>query len=198
MDNSDVEVLDDLLRQAREGDSSALGVLLHRHRPWLVTLARRWYPQALRLKEDISDVVQNCYREAIESFAKFRGDNIYVFRIWLQGILRNVRLSAMRYWGRQLRNNRREQPLTTKEGGEVPLVVAQTSILDKMARQEDIDLVKRAIGNLTPEDCSLVEMRFLDRMSYDEISGRLQTNAPRLRKRIHRTLKRIRKALPVG
>ena len=40
----------------------------------------------------------------------------------------------MRYWGRQLRNNRRELPLTTKDGGEVLLVVRQTSVLDKLAR----------------------------------------------------------------
>jgi DNA-directed RNA polymerase specialized sigma24 family protein len=57
--------------------------------------------------------------------------------------------------------------------------------------------VKQVIGNLLPDDCRLFEMRFLHRMRYDEISGRLQTNAPRLRKRIHRTLGRIRKALPV-
>src|SRR5215472_3714424 len=85
-----------LLAHARGGDAQALGVLLQSFHPYLLSIARRGMPGALRGKCDDSDLVQETMLEAHRGFAGFEGSNSDHLRIWLRGILRHNLMDLIR------------------------------------------------------------------------------------------------------
>src|SRR4051794_2462812 len=78
-----------LLKQARSGDSEALGQLLERYRSPL----KRWgcvqIGAGLRVRLDRSDLVQGIFVKAVRGFAEFRGHTVAEFGAWLWQISTN-------------------------------------------------------------------------------------------------------------
>src|SRR5690242_14109763 len=64
-----------LLERARAGDDAALGQLLELYRNYLRLVARALIGQALRVRMDASDLVQETFLKATREFGQFLGSN---------------------------------------------------------------------------------------------------------------------------
>src|SRR5207248_3064302 len=73
-----------LLRDARAGDSRALGELLDRHRGRLRLMVQLRLDRRLRGRIDPSDVIQESYLEAAERFPEYAQDPAMPFFLWLR------------------------------------------------------------------------------------------------------------------
>ena len=135
-----------LLKQARNGCSSALGRLLDDQRDWLKGIAARRLPPALAAHEDPSDLAQECEAVAAKRLSRFQGNDPRQFRAWLKGILDRRIKRVFRYWGQAQRDTRRE----VRPG---PLDHAAASkdgdALSRLVRSEDENRQRELLGTLT-------------------------------------------------
>src|SRR4051794_28295029 len=76
-----------LIGRAHAGDDAALGRLLEMYRNYLRLVARSLIGRALRLKLDLSDLVQETFLEAHRDFPGFAGASEAELTAWLRRIL---------------------------------------------------------------------------------------------------------------
>jgi RNA polymerase sigma-70 factor (ECF subfamily) len=94
-----------MLHEARHGNTEALGKLLEYYRPYLRLLARLQVASRLQKELDASDVVQETFLDAARDFAQFRGSSDEEFVAWLKRLLAaNVADAHRRFLGTQKRN----------------------------------------------------------------------------------------------
>jgi RNA polymerase sigma-70 factor (ECF subfamily) len=188
---------DELLNRARAGDRSALGRLFHKYRSWLVAVARRKAPKALAHKENASDLVQDCFAEAVSHVPEFRGKDARAFRQWLKGILLNVCRNVYRHWGRQRRKAGAERSLAAGASAEVALTAAQTPVVERLARREEVTWLNRALRELSEDDYRLFRLRFFEDLTFDAIAARLGANSATLRQQATRLIDKLREGIPL-
>ncbi len=101
-----------LLLHARAGQSAALGTLLDSYRNYLYMLASSRIRGRLALRASPSDVVQETFAQACESFPQFRGTSEAELLAWLRRVLA-TRLARLceRNLGAGKRDIRREVSL---------------------------------------------------------------------------------------
>jgi RNA polymerase sigma-70 factor (ECF subfamily) len=188
---------DEMLNRARAGDRSALGRLFGKYRSWLVAVARRKAPQALAHKENASDLVQDCFAEAVSNFPEFRGENALTFRQWLKGILLNGCRHVYRHWGRQRRNAGAERSLPVGASADVALAAEQTPVVERLARREEVAWLKCALRELSEDDYRLFHLRFFEDLPFDAIAARLGANPATLRQQATRLIDKLREGIPL-
>src|SRR5260221_6769032 len=97
----------ELLLEARGGDSGRLGELLECYRRYLSILARVQLGQRLQGKLDASDLVQDVFLEAHRHFPQFAGTTEGQFLAWLRQILAATMANLIRRYlatqGRDIR-----------------------------------------------------------------------------------------------
>lgn len=128
----------------------------------------------LRQAEEAQEILQQTFLQVHQSRLRYR--NELPFLPWLFSICRNLMIDSIR----------RKRPTASNEmesfaTGEVP-----------SATNLDLDF-------LDEEPRRLLEMRFQEGLSFDEMALRTGTSAPTLRKRLSRLLGRLRKeVIPHG
>jgi RNA polymerase sigma-70 factor (ECF subfamily) len=182
-----------LLDKARAGDNSAQGRLLQAHRSWLKRMAHRWLPGRVARKADASDVVQDCLQQAHQKLGQFRGADARAFRSWLATTLRNLINKVIRSETPRIA---RESPLPIDPSGEVSLRATHIPVIQKLVCDADVQWMRRALEELTEPERRLIEMRFFEDLSYEQLAERLGQSATKeeqakLRQRAHRLLERL-------
>lgn len=98
---------DVLLRQARQSNQAALGLLLERYRNYLTVLARLQIGRRLQRKFDPADVVQEAFLQAHHKFSQFKGLREAELVAWMRQILASRLAKLVRHYcgtrGRDLR-----------------------------------------------------------------------------------------------
>ena len=108
---------DELLQEARSGDTEQLGRLLEIYRHYLRLLARIEIGRNLQAKLDASDLVQDTLLEAHRNFPRFQGSSETQFVCWLRQIMAaNLANLLRRYLGTQGRDVRLERELAVQLG----------------------------------------------------------------------------------
>jgi RNA polymerase sigma-70 factor (ECF subfamily) len=172
-----VEVAD-LIDRARAGDRGALGTLLDRYRGLLRRLASQGLDPALGRRLDASDLVQQTFLEAAESFERFRGAGEAELAAWLRRILEyNLAGAARDHLFRQKRAAGREASLDESRADGVPwrdrLASQQTSPSLRAVRLEQAARFLEALGQLPVDQREAVRLRHVEGLPIDEIAARL-------------------------
>ena len=107
----DKVIPDLLLAQARAGDVAALGRLLELYRNYLRLSARAMIGQALRVRLDASDLVQETFLKAHREFRQFMGSTEPELTAWLRQILVRTLANQARHHRRKGRDYHRDEPL---------------------------------------------------------------------------------------
>jgi RNA polymerase sigma-70 factor (ECF subfamily) len=201
-DESDARGADEsggLLRQALDGDPTALDALFGQHRAALHRAVARRLGPSLRGRFDPSDVVQEAQAEAFERLGEFAGRRPMPFRSWL---LRTAlqRVGKLRRHATAARRDRaRERPLewpddsATAPGGRMPAVGPTPS---RQAAARDVASRLHAVLDRLPEpDREILAMRTFEGLSYEEAAARLEIEPAAARKRYGRALLRLRASL---
>jgi RNA polymerase sigma-70 factor, ECF subfamily len=84
---------------------------LEKYRAYLHLLATLQLSRRLQAKVEASDLVQQTLVQAIGGWDQFRGQTEAERAAWLRKILANQLANAFRDWGRQKRDQRREQSI---------------------------------------------------------------------------------------
>ena len=187
-----------LLEQARQGDTSARQQLLARHRERLRRMVKVHLDRRLAARVDPSDVVQEALAEAAGKLSDYLRDRPLPFYPWLRQIAWNRMIDARRYHLRPGRTVGREEPAGLP--AESALELAQRLIAGEapstgLRRKEQQAEVRAALERLPERDREVLALRYLEQLTAAEAAAVLGVSEGGVRVRVLRALRRLRKNL---
>ncbi len=151
-------------------------------------------------KVDASDLVQQTLLEAYRDFGHFRGSTEAEWLAWLRRILAHNAANYVRYY--QTAGKRRvgrELPLGGSEGGRAagPSDVADPgeSPSQQLLRQERELQIADALAGLPPDYREVIQLRNLQRLSFQEVAERMGRSRPAVQMLWMRALQKLEEAL---
>lgn len=175
---------DELARAAAKGDIDAFETLLGLYQ-------NKVYGLALRMcgsEEDAWDVAQEAFLAVWRALPGFRGES--GFSTWLYRLTANAAIDCLR------REKKRRGELSI-EGGELPLSLPDAGPSPQEAAEggELRAAVNAALARLTDQHRTVLILRELQELSYEEIAGALSLDLGTVKSRISRARKALRKIL---
>ena len=176
---------DDLVAQAKLGDTRAYGALIQEHQ----TIAFRTAYLITASAADAEDAVQEAAVKAYRALGRFRAGK--PFRPWFLAIVANEARNRRRSAGRRERLALRaaEDPLS---GGAVPS--PEAAILEAEQREE----LLVAVEGLREEDRLAIACRYFLGLSEEETAAALDWRRGTVKSRTSRALDRLRERLEAG
>jgi len=189
-----------LLAQARGGDVPALGRLLELYRNYLRVVARAMIGQALRVRLDASDLVQETFLKAHQEFGQFLGGTEPELVAWLRQILVRTLANQARHHRRQGRDYQRDEPLEvllerSSSGVQRALAAPLSSPSSVVSRRERAVLLADALEKLPPDYREVFLMRNLEHIPFEQIAVRMGRSAGAVRMLWTRTIKKLSQLL---
>lgn len=160
---------------AQRGEGAAFDALVRRYTKMMFRVAYRILGDPV----DAEDAVQEAWVSAWRSLDRFRGEAAPP--TWLYRVVTNAALA-------QVRSRRPTVPLDTTDEAVGWLVSDSGSDNPEgqAVRNEDAELVHRAIATLDPVQQVPLVLREFEGMSYEEMAEVLEVNVPALRSRLYR------------
>lgn len=168
-----------LIARAARGEAEAAGALVVAHRPTVVRIARHMLGDAAAAE----DVAQEVFVRLQAALPGFRGDA--ALSTWLYRVTLNLCRDQMR------RDKRRKDDVGLDAVGEASASGPATR------PDRDVDLervrqaVRAAVDRLPPEQREAVLLRYMEEMSYREISRLTDTPQGTVASRVFRALERL-------
>jgi RNA polymerase sigma-70 factor (ECF subfamily) len=188
---------EELLRRVAQGDVSAQGALLQRHRDRLRHLIVLRLDRRLRARIDPSDVIQETLAEAAQKLADYIRNRPLPFYPWLRRLAweRLVRLHRWHLRTRK-RNIEREQvglPLPDESAVQLAdrLAWRGSSPSARLLRDERRGRVQAALASLREGDREVLVLRYLEHLSILEIAAVLGLAESGVKTRQLRALRRL-------
>lgn len=188
-----------LLSAAKAGDSDALGRALDSCRNYLLLVADKELDPKLRAKGGASDIVQQTFLEAQQAFGRFQGDSEQELLAWLRRMLLNNVANFRRHWvGTDKRAVDLEVPIhggsPSRTGNSWLPDGGQTPSREMMTEERDAAL--NAIIAKLPEDYQQVlNLRYREERSFDEIAATMNRSANAVRKLWARAVEKLEEEL---
>jgi RNA polymerase sigma-70 factor, ECF subfamily len=187
----------ELLDRAHHGDAEAFDRLFGRHREGLRRVVARRLDRSLRGRLDPSDVVQEAQMEALKRLSDYLGRRPMPFRDWLFRTaverlfkLRRHALAARRDVGRE-----QGFPASEATTGARPRLSHGTTPSQQLAERERSARLARLLKTLSDADRTILELRVIEDLPYEEVGRRLEIEPATARKRYGRALLRLRSLL---
>jgi RNA polymerase sigma-70 factor, ECF subfamily len=179
-----------LVEKAQAGDRKAFRQLVERHQ-------RRAFAIAIGLVRDDNDareVVQEAFLRVHKNLHKFKGGS--AFFTWLYRIVTNLAIDHMRKPARreaelfddpQLSDNADQFSFISRIDGADPL--------DKVRRKEIAGRIREALDDLPPYHRSVIIMREVEGMSYQEMAEAMEVSKGTIMSRLFHARQKLQKAL---
>jgi RNA polymerase sigma-70 factor (ECF subfamily) len=177
-----------LIHEALQGDSAAFGDLVRRYQDRLYSAV----VHIIGCRVEAEDVVQDAFVQAFVNLKSFKHNS--KFYTWLYRIAFNVSISHRRRRKPRLsvdqtREATGDEPLDDRSSPSHPLEVAE--------QQEKL---QQAMQRLTEDHRTIIVLRHLDEMSYEDIAEVLEISVGTVRSRLHRAreqlLEHLKEILP--
>ena len=143
-----------LISRAKSGDEQAFTDLMRAYYGFVYRIV----VEIVNNPHDAEEVVQDTFLNVYRGLAQY--EERTKFRSWLAKIARNRALN----WQREHRTN----TVSINEVGEGALQYADSPD-EQLIRDEQIELIRRAMGTLTQKDRDIARAYYLDGASYDEL-----------------------------
>lgn len=164
--------------------------VLEHFRPYLMAIARRQFPEKLRGKLGVSDLVQDTILRGVENLGTFRGTSREELAVWLRQILlRHIANTVERY-----STTKREVGREMAFGSHLATKSAM-SPSGVAATQEEWERVQSALGELPEEYRQAVVLRHRENLSFAEIGFLLERSEEAARKLWYRAICRLQEKL---
>jgi RNA polymerase sigma-70 factor (ECF subfamily) len=188
-----------LIRKARTGSHEALGRLFDGCRRYLLLIANENLDPRLRAKGGASDLVQETFLEAQRDFGEFAGDSERELLAWLRHRLKyRVAKFIRRYRQTAKRAAGREVPIADGGTSFAPSVVPAAEQLSPcehvLAEERDL-LLEQAMKRLPEEYRRVIDLRYRQRLSFEEIGDALARTPNSARKLWARAIDRLKRDL---
>jgi RNA polymerase sigma-70 factor (ECF subfamily) len=173
METTTTETDDALVEQTLLGSLDAFGGLVERHRDVVFRVASR-----IVGLDEAADVSQDAFLRAFHRLPDFKGDA--PFRTWLLQITHNAAINAA--------TRRRPQPVDAQRELEDESDPADNERrpVQSLERRERAQRMQLKLGALRPAYRSLVVLRDIEGLSYEEIAALLEMPVGSVKGRLHR------------
>jgi len=171
----------ELVRLVLGGNQQAYARLVDKYKGRIFAHLYRMIGQ----RQDAQDLAQEVFTKAYFKLDTFHPDGN--FSAWLYRVAANHCLDELR---------RRKQTVKTL-GEEVELIDAKTPE-DELLQKEQQQLLLRQMKGLEEEYRSVLVLRYIDQLSYKEISKALELPTTTVQMRLHRARKKLREGLEKG
>ena len=184
---------------ALAGDHAARLELIHTCRDYLLFIANHEFDGRLQAKCAPSDIVQNTLVKAVEHFDEFQGENQQALLAWLRRILIHEIVDSRRaFLAAGKRDIRRENPAD----GDPKLTAERLGVVDpdqtpatRAELTDDIDRLRVALQQLSPDYEAVIRMRNWERLTFAEIGRRMGRSEEAAKKLWARALTSLKDAL---
>jgi len=187
-----------LLQRVRQGDASAEGELLQRHRDRIKRMVHLRMDRRVARRLDPSDVVQETLIEAHRKLPQYAEQQPLPFYPWLWRLARErlIQLHRRHLYAKG-RSVARELHLSDDSVMELAerLVAGGNSPSEAVRGADDREHVRCALHELPLHDKEILVMRFLEHMEVHEIAASLELTPGTVCTRQLRALRRLRKQL---
>lgn len=182
------------MRAALAGDRGAFDALFDSALPRVRTMAIFGMGARLRSRIEVDDAVQEIFTEALRRLPQFDPAREPSFFAWLRGIARHKILAlADREFGRDKRDPRREMRAdATGFGGLPPATI--TSPTGAIVRNEQLDLLHRALVHLSPEHRQVILLRCIEGCPVSEVAAHLNRTENATSVLLFRAMEKLREA----
>lgn len=169
-DNLSVKGLYDykLVKRALEdGDQKAYAELMGRYRDSVYYMLLKM----INNKDDAEDLTVEAFGKAFKRLAQYTPD--YAFSTWLFRIATNNCIDFIR---RKRKNTfSLDRPITDDEGGEMMIDIRSETLdpEEHIMKKQKIMMLRELVDKLKPRYKTLIEMRYFQELSYEEIAVEL-------------------------
>jgi len=158
--------------------------------------------QALRVRLDASDLVQETFLKAHQEFGQFLGGTEPELVSWLRQILVRTLANQARHHRRQGRDYQRDEPLEvllerSSSGVQRALAAPLSSPSSLVSRREQAVLLADALEKLPSDYREVFLMRNLEHIPFEQIAVRMGRSAGAVRMLWTRTIKKLSQLLEV-
>ena len=190
---------DDLLQRAGLAQGSALSHLLNRHRVRLRHMVAARLDRRIAARVDPSDIVQETLADAARRLPKYLRDRPMPYWAWL----RRLALQRLIWWqrfhlGSSKRTVAREWAID-RSWCDIPAVPIVEKLIDsgtspsqRAVRDQECTRVRNALETLAASDRQVLELRYVEDLSFAEIAATLDLGLSTVKMRHLRALKRLR------
>ncbi|MBL8860040.1 MAG: RNA polymerase sigma factor [Planctomycetes bacterium] len=178
-----------LMRAAARGDQAAWSRLYHANEHWMYTLVRGRIPIHLRARFDHEDVMQDAFLSLCKGAEVLETGDETQLKRFLAGMLRNGLRDEVRHHQRKRRN-----PVRETSDGEHALDGCESSEDQPSELAEKSDMrafLIRALHRLPHDDQEIILRRYVDCLSWVEISNLLGLSEPTVRRRALEAIDRL-------
>lgn len=175
---SDAECVQNLQR----GQTDAFEILIRRHEKSIFNLVYRM----LGDYDEAAEVSQEAFLSAYRAIGTFRGESN--FSTWLYRIALNHATT------RRKSLNTRQQRNVSLENTE-PVSDPHPGPAETMEKKEIRERVQQALNNLEPDDATVILLRDLQDVSYEEVARVLEIPIGTVKSRLHRARQALKAEL---
>jgi RNA polymerase sigma-70 factor (ECF subfamily) len=198
--SADSRTNDDLLDAARNGDETALAVLVERHRDRLERMVRLRMDRRLQGRVDPADVVQEAYLALRGKFPQYSADPRLPFFLWLRLEVGQKLVDLHRFHlGTQMRDAGQEVSLHRGALPQVTSLSLAEHLLGKLTSASRVAMrvelklrVQEALNSMDAHDREVLILRHFEELSNAEIAQVLGIKPSAAVNRYVRALKRLK------
>lgn len=173
----------ELILRCQERDTDAMGTLVVHYQHWVYNIAYGF----LGHHEDAQDAAQDTFLSVWQNIDKFQFRS--QFSTWLYRIVKNKCLNLI-----DQRKRRKTEPMEIDDSQ--PWVPLDTTTPDKeVLRSEQSEILHAALGRLKESYRTILILRELRDLSYEEIAEVLNCTLGRVKSRLHEARKALKTEL---
>jgi RNA polymerase sigma-70 factor (ECF subfamily) len=158
----------DLVALAKNGDQNAFGKLMARYRDSIFYMVLKM----VHNRDDAEDLTIEAFGKAFNNIGNYSAD--FAFSTWLFKIATNNSIDFIRK--KRLQTTSLDQGSSNDESDTSSHVSVKDHAPDpeeSMVKEQRAAKIRTAIEQLSPKYRALVELRYLDELSYEEIAEKL-------------------------
>lgn len=157
----------ELVARAKEGDQVSFSKLMNRYRDSIYFMVLKM----VHNRDDAEDLTIEAFGKAFNNIGNYSAD--FAFSTWLFKIATNNSIDFIRK--KRLQTTSLDQKTQTDDGEITPIAVKDHNPdpEESMMKDQRAQKIRGAIEQLSPKYRTLIELRYLDELSYEEIAERL-------------------------
>ncbi len=158
----------ELVKQAKKNDPRSFEVLLKKYHKSVYYMLLKMVNNA----DDAEDLTQEAFAKAFNSLHKF--DSKYAFSTWLFRIATNNCIDFIRK--KRIQTVSIDTSYSNDEGDNMTFDIKDPSLSpdDLMLKKQRKEYLKKAVDKLPAKYKKLVELRYFQELSYDEVAQELE------------------------
>ena len=176
---TDIELIELVLA----GNQSAYADLVKRHQRYAFTLALRF----TKSREDAEEVAQDCFVKAYKSLSQFQQQS--KFTTWLYSIVYTTAMTFLRK--KQLKTDSMDDDAVFTQVN----LLASDFKLDSTEQKSRSYYVNLAIGQLLPDDATIITLFYQSEQSLEEIAQVIGMETNTVKVKLHRARHRLKEKL---